>query len=309
MSLLLVAPNRNLKALKEAILEEDPNIEIDIWPAISNKEKVNFAVCWKHPDHLLGQLPNLQAVSSLGAGVNHLLNDDGISENTKLCRIVTPTLKEQIADYVLNAISNYRHHTLQYITDKKNSRWEQQYTLLKKNCTPGIMGLGEMGLSVASLLVKNGYQVNGWSNSKKEIEHITSYAGEEEFEAFLNDTNILICLLPLTQETKDILDLSVFQKLKQPAYLINVGRGEHLVEEDLIYALDTETLDGACLDVFNEEPLPAKHTFWNRSNIMITPHIAAVTPPEEAAPIIVENYKRTLSGMELKNEVDRKRGY
>lgn len=309
MSLLLVAPNRNLKTLKEAILAEDSNIDVEVWPAIENKERVNFAVCWNHPKHLLGQFPNLQAVSSLGAGVNHLLNDPDISEEIRLSRIVTPTLRGQMADYVLNAISTYRHHWNDYYRDKNQTRWEQQLTILKEKCSPGIMGLGEMGQATAELLIKNGYKVNGWARSHKEIEGLNAYAGKAELSDFLNTTNILICLLPLTDETNGILDLELFKQLKQPGYLIQVGRGEHLVEEDLIYALDTGTLNGACLDVFEEEPLPAKHTFWNRDNITITPHIAAITPAEEAAPVIVENYKRALSGMELIHEVDRERGY
>jgi glyoxylate/hydroxypyruvate reductase A len=171
------------------------------------------------------------------------------------------------------------------------------------------MGLGEMGSSVATLLVQQGYNVNGWSRSEKEIEGVTSFAGNDQLDDFLGKTKVLVNLLPLTEETEGILDLDIFKKLKKPGYLINVGRGSHLVEEDLIYAFDMNYLEGACLDVFEEEPLPKNHTFWNRDQIMVTPHIAAITPAEEAARVIVENYKRAMSGMELMFEVDREKGY
>lgn len=119
----------------------------------------------------------------------------------------------------------------------------------------------------------------------------------------------MVCLLPFTDKTQGILNLELFKKLRNPAYLINVGRGQHLIEEDLIYAIDTGLLSGAWLDVFEEEPLPSNHLFWNRPKIMITPHIAAVTDPKEAAKQILENYKRSLSGMELINSIERKKGY
>lgn len=309
MSLLLVSPDRNLESLEKAILETDPNIEVDLWPVIKDKERVQMAVTWNHPEYLLGQLPNLKGVMSLGAGVNHLLNDDNIESDLPIARTITPTLKSQMADYVLNAVSAYRHHMPDFYRQMQSANWEQHWTLLKKKCRIGIMGMGEMGIATAELLIKNGYRVNGWSRTKKELEGLKSFAGDNELNPFLNDCNILVCLLPLTEETVNLLDLELFKQLSSPAYLINVGRGSHLVEEDLLYALDTDILAGACLDVFEEEPLPEKHVFWNRSNITITPHIAAITPPDEAAPLIVENYKRLLSGMDLLNQADRSRGY
>lgn len=309
MSLLLIAPNRDMKPLQKALLEEDPNLDVELWPKIKNRDRVTFAVSWKHPKNGLGDYPNLKAISSLGAGVNHLLDDDNIPKSVTLCRIITTTLQSGMADYVLNAIANYRLHTYHYFEQKKKGNWEVHQSISKSDCKVGIMGLGEMGISTANLLVENGYQVNGWSNSKKDIHGVSSFARMDELDDFLADTNILVCLLPLTDETEGILNLDVFKKLKNPSYLINVGRGGHLVEEDLIYALDTEALDGACLDVFEKEPLPETHSFWNRQNIMITPHVASITPAKEAASIIVENYKRALSGMDLINEVSREKGY
>lgn len=309
MSLLLVAKNRDFTSLKNALLEKDPNLDVEIWPRVENKERVNFAVCWNHPKNVLDSYPNLRAVSSLGAGVNHLLNDECLSEEVPICRLITGSLQDQMAEYILNAITNYRLHIGTYTEQKREGLWKPHSSIPKKYAPVGVMGLGEIGQKAASFLANNGYKVNGWSRSKKDINGVTSYAGRNELDGFLKETKILVNLLPLTEETEGILDLDLFKKLNKPAYLINVGRGDHLVEEDLIYALDTDLLEGACLDVFQTEPLPGNHPFWNRKNIMITPHIAAITPAKEAAEVILENYKRALSGMELRYEVDREKGY
>lgn len=309
MSLLLAAKNRDLSSLKDAILKQDPNIEVDIWPAIENKDRVTFAVCWNHPAHLFGNLPNLKAVSSLGAGINHLLNDESLDESIPIARLITKSLKTEMADYVLTAINNYRLNTYAYTDQKREGKWEQHRSLPKKLATVGIMGLGEMGIETALSLTNQGYEVHGWSRTPKELSGVTCHHGQDDLETFLRSVNILVCLLPLTEETEGILNLEIFKKLMDPSYLINVGRGAHLIEEDLIYALDVGILEGACLDVFDEEPLPSKHPFWNRTNIMITPHTAAITPAREAATIIIENYKRALSGQELLFEADRDKGY
>lgn len=309
MSLLLIAKNRDFTSLKDAILQRDPNIDIEIWPRVEKKERVTFAVCWNHPDKILSNYPNLRAVSSLGAGVNHLLDDESLSEEIPIARLITESLQTQMGDYVLNAITNYRLHTHQYFKLKRTGEWKPYSNIPKAETPVGIMGLGEMGSYVATLLVQQGYNVKGWSRSNKNLEGVTSFAGNQQLENFLMETKVLVNLLPLTDETEGILDLDLFKKLRKPGYLINVGRGSHLVEEDLIYAFDMNYLEGACLDVFEEEPLPKNHTFWNRDRIMVTPHIAAITPAKEAARVIVENYKRAMSGMELMFRVDRNKGY
>ncbi|MDR9418637.1 2-hydroxyacid dehydrogenase [Gracilimonas sp.] len=309
MSLLLIAKNRDFSSLEKALLVKDPNLDVEIWPRVENKERVHFAVCWNHPEKVLGNYPNLRAVSSLGAGVNHLLDDESLSDDIPICRLITDALQDQMAEYVLNSVVNYRLHIWDYYENKKKGVWEQKSTIPIKYSPVGIMGMGEMGTNVATLLAQQGYAVSGWSRSKKDIEGVTSYAGNNELNDFLSETKILVNLLPLTDETEGILDLDLFKKLKQPGYLINVGRGDHLVEEDLIYAFDMDYLEGACLDVFEEEPLPNNHSFWNRKQIMVTPHIAAITPAREAAKVLVENYKRAMSGMDLLYEVDRERGY
>lgn len=308
MSLLLIAKDRDMNPLKEALLEHDPNLDVDVWPRVEDKNRISFAVCWNHPKNVLNGYPNLNVVSSLGAGADHLLEDETLADSVRITRTVIPSLKDQMAEYVLNAIQNYRFHIAWYVDQKREGYWSKHDPVSKADCTIGILGMGEMGRAVAEHLKNNGFEVNGWSRSKKEIDGVRSFS-ESEYNDFCESSNILVCLLPLTQETQGILDLDAFKRLKKPSYMINVGRGAHLVEEDLIYALDTGHLTGACLDVFDEEPLPGNHLFWNRPKIMITPHIASITDPKEAAVLILDNYKRMLSGMHLLYKVDREKGY
>jgi len=308
MSLLLVAQHRDMKPFRDAILEQDSNMDVEIWPEVQDPRRVQFAVAWNQPKNLFGQYPNLKAISSLGAGVDHLLADSSIPDSIRITRFVAPSLSDQMSDYVLTAVLNLFRKTEEYYRQQKQGEWKAVPFFSKNDLTAGIMGLGELGRDTAERLQMNGFNVNGWSKSKKEIDGVRSYS-ENELNEFISATNILVCMLPLTNQTKEILDLKLFKMMKQPAFLINVARGEHLVEEDLIYALDTGLISRAVLDVFCKEPLPDSHPFWSREKITITPHIASLTNPKEVAELLVENYKRLLSGMELLYEVDREKGY
>ena len=309
MSLVLLAPDRDMQSWEEALMEVDPNLEIEIWPDVKEKSKVHFVVAWNQPKHVLDSYPNLKAVSSLGAGVDHILRDEALSDQVSVCRVVTTSLVRQMKEYVLNAVLNYQRNTIKYIRQKQKGVWEVHPNKAPEDFSIGVMGLGELGRPAAEQLAGLGYRVMGWSRSAKDIAQVNTFAGDGELGAFLSNCRVLVCMLPLTDQTEGILDLEVFKKLKRPGYLINVARGEHLVEEDLVYALDKGWLEGATLDVFSEEPLPNRHSFWNRENIMITPHVSSLTPPGEVAEQIVDNYKRALSGIELRNVVDRDKGY
>ena len=309
MSLLLLSPDRNMEPYRNAMLQVDPDLDIEIWPGVSDKKRVHFIVAWNHPKHVLDSFPNLKAVSSLGAGVDHILSDEVLPKGIPVCRVVSPSLVEQMKEYVVCALLMLQRNMLAYFNQKRKAEWEVHPNKDKDNFIVGVMGLGELGRPIASHLASLGYRVHGWSRSAKQIEGVTSHAGKEELNNFLSSSKALVCLLPLTRETEQILDMDLFKKMIHPAYLINAARGEHLVEEDLIYALDKGWIEGAVLDVFSEEPLPQKHPFWNRDNILITPHSSSLTPPGDVAPQLVENYKRALSGMELLHQVDRERGY
>ncbi len=308
MSILFVAQHREMSPFKSAIEKLDSNMDVEIWPNVEKPERVQFAVAWNHPKNVFNSFPNLQVISSLGAGVDHLFADATIPEHIRFTRVVAPSLSDQMCDYVLGSVLNILQRTETYYDQQKQAEWLPQKAYRKKELTVGVMGLGAIGKKVAERLVLNGFTVAGWSTSKKVIDGVQTYSADELNE-FLSQTNILVCLLPLTERTEDILDLDLFKKLKNPAFLINVARGEHLVEEDLIYSLDTDLIQHALLDVFSKEPLPESHPFWGRDKITITPHIASVTDPDEVASLLLDNYKRLLSGMDLMHEADRKKEY
>ena len=308
MSILLISRTRNMEPYRDALINLDNNLDVEVWPEVKSKDRVSFAVAWKQPKNQFSVYPNLKVISSLGAGADHLLKDDSIPQHIALTRVVAPTLTDQMSDYVLLSVLAMIRHFHDYNKQQVWADWKPHTDYKKEDIMVGVMGLGQIGRNTAEHLAKNGFNVSGWSNSKKSIPNVVTYS-KEQLDPFLAASNILVCLLPLTKETKDILNLSLFKKLGKPGFLINAARGSHLVEEDLIYALDMGLLDYATLDVFQKEPLPESHPFWGRDNITITPHVASVTQPEEVAEVILENYKRMRSNMDLLYRVDRYKGY
>ena len=305
MSILLVAKNRNLGSFKEALLRADKNLDVEIWPNVDKPDRVQFAVAWNQPKNIFDSYPNLKVISSLGAGADHLLNDPTIPEQITFTKIYDPSMVTQMNDYVHACVLSI---LLKLESYRKTESWEPQRKYSRDDLTIGIMGLGNIGQETAVYLANRGFRVLGLSNSTKEIQGVETFTSDDR-NGFLKQVNILVNLLPLTKETEGVMDLDLFKTLESPSFVINVARGSHLVDEDLIYALDTDIVDSAYLDVFHEEPLPSSHPFWSRENIFITPHIAAISDPDNVAAAVVENYKRLLSGMELQNVVDKSKGY
>ena len=217
-----------------------------------------------------------------------------------------------MTEYVLLAVLNHYRQFDKYRAYQEKREWIRESIPpipRRSEVRVGIMGLGQLGGDAAVKLRHLGFQVGGWSLTPKDIDGIRSFHGDQQFNEFLSKTNILVCLLPLTPKTRNILNRNSFDKLPRGAYLINVARGEHLVEEDLFEALDRKQLSGACLDVFRTEPLCKDHPFWTYPQIIVTPHISSWTDRESVAPQIIENYRRVKTGEKLLNEVDIERGY
>ncbi|MEH6813342.1 MAG: glyoxylate/hydroxypyruvate reductase A [Motiliproteus sp.] len=287
----------------------DSTLDVQVWPNERRKADVEFALCWKHPEGVLEDYPNLRCICSMGAGIDHLLNDAFFPKDLPVVRIVDPLLAQSMFEYICAVVMYYFRELDLYKTQQGQSNWLQQPPKSISQTTIGIMGLGNIGEYSASRFSEMGFNVIGWSRSQKSIKGVKSYAGEEQLEAFLSQASILICLLPLTNETRGILNLKNFNKLPPGACLVNVARGEHLVDEDLITALNEGQLRGACLDVFREEPLIKNHPFWQHSKIFLTPHCASITDPISVAPQIVQNYRLMQAGKPLLNQVNLLRGY
>jgi glyoxylate/hydroxypyruvate reductase A len=309
MSLAIIDPNGDVDDWVTALQVCDPTLNVEVWPEISNPEDVEFVLCWNHPAGVLQQFPNLKCISSLGAGVNHLLNDINRPLDVPLVRLVDDDLKQSMTEYVMLGVLEHFRGFKDYRQQQTDCEWKAQRIPHVSELGIGIMGCGELGRNVANKLSDLGFSVYGWNRSPKEIRHIPVFSGNDELTDFLQKADILVCLLPLTAETENILNAQTFSCLPPNAYLINVARGSHLVDNDLLAALDSGQLSGALLDVFREEPLPEQHPFWKHNKITITPHIASVTNPKSAAAQIVENYQRALNAEPLLNLVDVAGGY
>lgn len=306
MAILLIPANFNPNLWLQSLKHYDPTLTIHIWPAVPDPEEIEFAVVWRYPSGELLKYPNLKCISSMGAGVDHIMSD---SQRPKIpvVRIVDDCLSRDMAQYIVLSTLNYMRDFDYYHEAQLAHQWRPK--IYNNNTIVGVMGLGEMGYHSILCLHQLGINVIGWSRTPKQIKHIKTYAGDEQFSEFLKQTNILICLLPLTSKTKQILNHKSFNLLPKGAYIINAARGEHLAERDLLQALASGQIAGACLDVFNDEPLPANHPFWSHQKIRITPHIASVTNPLSAAKQVVENYHRLKNNQPLINCVEITREY
>ncbi len=308
MAILVVSPGRDPKVWVRELRLQLPKEEVHTWTEDLevDKEKIDYAISWKHPFGLYKDYPNLKVIASMGAGVDHITGDPDIPEDITVTRIVDEQLTTDMSEFVLSLIMSYLknisyHHC--------NDSWEHKIYQRIEDAHVGILGLGILGSGLAEVLRKNDFKVSGWSNSEKNMEGISSFYGKDQLPDFLKNVNILVCLLPLTPETEGILNKDLFKQLPEDAYVINVARGEHLVEEDLLEMVQKGHLSGASLDVFRTEPLPPDHAFWKELKIRITPHIASITDPRKVVPQVVENYRRLNEGKELKNVVPREKGY
>lgn len=271
---------------------------------------IDYTLSFRPPPGLLKTLPNLKTIFSLGAGVDGFLADPEFPKAIALVRFVDPQLSTEMAQYVVLHVLLRHRQQHEFEATQRQSKWAQRMLPRKTADTRiGILGLGEIGTVAGERLRDLGFPVSGWSRSRKTLEGIASYAGDAEFDAFLGVSDFLICLLPLTPQTRGILNAKSFAKLPEGAYVINVARGGHLIESDLVAAIDSGHLAGATLDVFEAEPLPETSPLWLHPKILATPHIAAISDPRVAAGFVIDGIKRAERGERQENTVDVGRGY
>lgn len=309
MSIVIIFENKNPEPWEKALKKKLPNATIEVYPNVKNKEAVDFVICWKPIKNVFEQFPNIKIIQSVGASIEHITTSQTINNDSIITRIVDERLSNDMWEFLLTIVLLELKNAKTYIEQQAKNTWKQHNYKTIDETTISILGLGKIGGYVAEKFAQVDFNVKGWSNSKKQIPNVKSYNGESEFETFLNNSNFLINLLPLTDKTKGILNKNTFKKLPKGSFLINVGRGEHLIDADLMYALDNSTLSGAFLDVFINEPLPKEHPFWKHPKIQITPHVASLTNVETATKQIIENYRLFLKNEELINVVSLKKGY
>jgi glyoxylate/hydroxypyruvate reductase A len=288
--------------------------ELRIWPhEIGHPGDVAYACVWNPPHGLLAGFANLKAIINLGAGVDHLLADPMLPR-IPVARVAHADLTTRVTEYVmLHVLMHHRRQRL-YDAQQRERLWRSHDQPAASEVMVGVMGLGVIGSNVIGALGRIGFKTVGWSRTAKNLPGIETFHGNAGLDVFLARTEILICLLPLTHDTKGILNLGLFRKLKRDgaaggAFLINAGRGQLQVDADIVAALDEGALEGATLDVFPQEPLPPDSPLWAHPKVTVTPHNAGDISPRAFAPHVIAQIERFERGAPLDNVVDRTRGY
>ena len=268
-----------------------------------------IALLWKAPLQRVKTLNNLKGLISLGQGVDHILKENIISDNITVVRIVDPFMAKAMSHWVILSVLNFIRDTFGYHDQQRTKTYKPRKEINFTNIKIAVYGIGAIGSVVANDLKHLGFKVEGWSRTKKHILGINCYNGEDKFKSLLNSCDIHICLLPLTPKTNNIFNNTTFKMMKNGSCFINAGRGEQVVEEDLIDNCKSGHISSAILDVYRKEPLPKNNKLWEQKNIRIWPHVAAETNPETAAKQIANAIKCIENGKLPPNTIDRKLGY
>ena len=276
---------------------------------LGNTDDIEIALAWKPQPGLLASFKNLKMIVSLGMGVDHLLADDQLPHHVAITRIMDDGLVGQMAEFAIYWALWHHRDIEKYAASQRAKKWQPEEFIDTIHRKVGVMGLGTIGTDTAKKFALLGFPTMGWSRTAKTVPGVETFHGREALPKFLGQTSILVNVLPLTRETRGLLDKKLFAVLPKGAFLINMGRGAHVVDDDLLAALESGHLAGAALDVFNTEPLPADHPYWGHPKVHITPHMAGYTNPRTASPGVIENIKRLRAGQKLLHTVDPKTGY
>ncbi|MFM0271384.1 2-hydroxyacid dehydrogenase [Paraburkholderia aspalathi] len=313
MKILFYMPHSDAAAWLHDFAHALPEADLREWQP-GDTDPADFAVVWRPPREMLAGRDGLRAIFNLGAGVDAILGLEHeqpgtLPRSAQLIRLEDTGMALQMAEYVTHAVLRYLRRFDEYQTLQNERRWEVLDPHPRETFTVGVLGLGVLGTHVAQAVAAFGMPVRGYSRSARQIDGITTFAGEAQFDAFLDDVKVLVNLLPHTPDTGDVLNTRTFSKLAKGAYLINVARGGHLVEQDLLEALASGQVAAATLDVFREEPLPPDHLFWQEPRITITPHISALTLREESVAQVARKMTALMRGETVSGVVDIERGY
>jgi glyoxylate/hydroxypyruvate reductase A len=288
--------------------EKAPDIPFYCWPETGERKAVRYLAAWLPPEDIASQFPHLEILFSVGAGIDQF-DFSSLPAQLPVVRMTEPGIAAGMVEYVTHAVLGIYRNSRLYAQQQREQRWQAQAARSMSQTRIGVLGLGMLGQAVLTQLHHFGFPCAGWSRSSHTLNGVECYSGDDGMPDFLARTDILICLLPLTDDTRGLLNQSLFQQLPRGATLINVGRGGHLIEADLLAALQNGQLSGAILDVCENEPLQPGHPFWLHPDIVLTPHIASITQPAGAVDAVLENIRRHQAGLPLIGLVDRQRGY
>ena len=299
MSIVLASTDfwEDMEVWSNGLQKAMPEMDIKVYPDDGDVNEVEFAVVWKHPRGILKKYPNLKAILSLGAGVDHIISDPDLPEGLPIIRLVDKKLTHEMCLHALHWVLHFHSDQYLYRSQQLKRQWIQQSSIQTEDRTIGIMGLGNIGRSIGELLVTQSFNVIGWgANQKSSLTDIKYYYGQDQLSDFLGRTNILINVLPLTSDTTNIITKKELRLLPKNSFIINIGRGGIINEDDLLTLLSEGHIKAAALDVFAQEPLPENNSLWNHPSVYITPHIAGQSNPNSAGQTISENIYRIQKG-------------
>lgn len=287
-----------------------PHIDVRWWsdPTLP-REDVHYALVWEPPPGFLARLVNLKLIVSSGAGVDHLTQDPDLPRHVPIVKMGAPEAAARMAEYVLAAVLFHHRRFHHFVDAQRRRQWARVETTEAANRVVGVMGLGTLGAAAATALRTTGFRVRGWSRNAKTLDGIETFAGRDGFDAFLDGTEILVCLLAATPETEGIVNAATLARLPGGACVVNAARGSHVVLPDLIAALDSGHIAAATLDVFETEPLPADDPAWAHPRILITPHVASTAGRQARGRFVIEAIRAFEAGETLPNQYDPARGY
>jgi glyoxylate/hydroxypyruvate reductase A len=287
--------------------EHAPDLDFHVWPD-GDPAEVEYLIAWQVPSELITSMPRLKVLFSSGAGIDHI-DFSAVPDHVPIVRMVEPGIINGMIEYVTLGVLALHRDYFDYVDHQPRRIWDPIEVLPASARCVGVMGMGVLGRAVLERLATFGFRLRGWNRSMRRMAGVESFAGPDQLQPFLTGCDVLVCLLPLTPETTGILNQEVFYSLSPGASVISVGRGPHLVDTDLLAAIDSGHISRAILDVTEPEPLPPDHPLWANPRVFITPHVASMTQPETAAAILLENIRRHQRGEPITDLIDRSRGY
>lgn len=308
-AVLFRSSNDSAEAWRDALAKRIPDLDFRVWPDVGRVEDIEYALVWKLPAGALQGLPNLKCACSLGQGVDHIFLDPDLPAGVQIMRIVDPWMSQAMSEWVLLNVLRFHRQGPEYEELERRKEWKVLPAPQTATRRVGILGLGALGADAAGKIAALGFDVAGWSRSEKIIHGVTSYHGADQLMPFLARTDILCCLLPLTPATEGLINAKTLAALPKGAFVINSGRGGHVVEEDLLAAIDSGHIAGAALDVFRTEPLPTDHPFWEHPKVQVWPHVSAQTNAESGADQVADAIAKVFRGETPNNLVDREQRY
>jgi glyoxylate/hydroxypyruvate reductase A len=308
MTLLYKASAERAQLWAGAFAQQAPQLPFRIWPDIGDPSEVEYLLVWQPPARIVETFPNLKLIFSAGAGVDQL-DFTTIPPDIPVVRMLDPGIAESMAEFVSFAVLALHRNVVDFIDQQRNRIWRELQVRAASGRPVGVLGLGQLGQASLEKLRAFGFPLLGWNRSPRELPGVTCFTGDEQLPSFLAQTDILVCLLPLTDATRGMLNARLFSMLPRGAALVNVGRGGHLVERDLLEALEAGQLSAAVIDVLQSEPPLPDHPFWTHPRILMTPHIASMSRPDTAATFVLKTIDKHRTGQPIDGLVVRNRGY